>query len=116
MFPESFFEYEDDIKVKLIDIGSYRLLNGDYSGIVAYGQSRFYRAPEVLLKCPADNRAEVFSLGTVIYEILTGRPLFYTSTNFKAHHVHLGNIVGLLGPLPMWMVLLGNESHNYFTR
>lgn len=115
-FPESYFEYDDYIEVKLIDIGSYRLLNGDHQGIVAYGQSRFYRAPEVLLKSPADNRAEVFSIGTVLFEILTGVPLFYTSPNLQAHAFHLANIVGLLGPIPIDMIILGTDSYKYITR
>ena len=35
-----------------------------------------YMAPEVLLERPADERADLFSLGVVFYEILSGRSLF----------------------------------------
>ena len=35
-----------------------------------------YRAPEVLLNYRFNNRADIFALGSIIYEILTGRKLF----------------------------------------
>jgi len=35
-----------------------------------------YTAPEVVQGRPADSRSDIFSLGTILYEMLTGRPAF----------------------------------------
>jgi len=35
-----------------------------------------YTAPEVVQGCPADNRSDMFSFGTILYEMLTGRRAF----------------------------------------
>lgn len=41
-----------------------------------YIQSRFYRAPEVILGKPYGPPIDIFSLGCVLAELLTGAPLF----------------------------------------
>jgi dual specificity tyrosine-phosphorylation-regulated kinase 2/3/4 len=43
---------------------------------VWYIQSRFYRAPEVVLDLPYSTPIDLFSLGCMVPELLTGRPLF----------------------------------------
>lgn len=66
--------------MKLIDIGSHHFFNLEQ---VPYVQSRFYRAPEVILQIPQDSRAETFSWGTVLYELTVGDPLFVTDVSKK---------------------------------
>lgn len=41
-----------------------------------YIQSRFYRAPEILLGLPYSSAIDMFSLGCILVELHTGRPLF----------------------------------------
>lgn len=58
--------------VKLIDFGSSCYEN-DTS--FSYIQSRFYRAPEVILGSKYSSKIDIWSLGCVLAEIYTGTPL-----------------------------------------
>ncbi len=57
--------------VKLIDFGSARLLEGVTSGTASFAKP-MYVAPERLLGEPGDSKSDLFSLGVVLYEMLTG--------------------------------------------
>lgn len=63
---------------KVLDFGIARLVHGGAltmpEGTVA-GSPR-YRAPELLTGAPVDARTDLFSLGVVMYELLTGRRAF----------------------------------------
>ena len=39
-------------------------------------QSRYYRAPEIVLGNRYDTPVDIWSLGCIVYELITGRPLF----------------------------------------
>ncbi len=41
-----------------------------------YIQSRFYRSPEVILGLPYEMAIDMWSLGCILAELLTGCPLF----------------------------------------
>lgn len=59
--------------VKLIDYGS-SCLQGQ--SVYDYIQSRFYRAPEVLLGVEYTVKIDLWSLGCILVELYTGSPLF----------------------------------------
>ncbi len=72
-------------QVKILDFGvAKQVLNPDDAATLETfggGSSSFagtpaYMAPEVLLEKPSDQRVDIFSLGVVFYEALTGRPPF----------------------------------------
>ena len=67
---------------KVLDFGIARIAHGvslpALDGAVA-GSPR-YRAPEQLTGAPVDARADLFSLGVVMYELLTGRRAFEGET------------------------------------
>ena len=59
--------------IKLIDFGSACHVN---EKVYTYIQSRFYRAPEVLLGLPYNASIDMWSLGCLLMELVTGHPLF----------------------------------------
>lgn len=86
--PSNLFLTRDGL-VKVLDFGIARLLReSDASGA---GQATMgtaqYMAPEQLRGEPLDARADIWSLGVVLYELLAGRPAFpgeSTATTLEA--------------------------------
>jgi len=79
--------------VKLIDFGSACY---ETSRLYAYIQSRFYRAPEVILGAGYSYPIDIWSLACVLAEICTGRPLFHGEDEKD----QLQAIMEVLGPPP----------------
>jgi dual specificity tyrosine-phosphorylation-regulated kinase 2/3/4 len=101
-------QYENKSKVKIIDLGSacYTF----YKVVPRYIQTRFYRAPEVILGINYDSSIDYWSLGCVLVEMLTGQTLFLARD--EEHLVSL--IVGLIGDPPMDFVMKGRKSQMFF--
>ena len=59
--------------VKVIDFGSSCY---EYQRVYTYIQSRFYRAPEVILGAKYSMSIDMWSFGCILAELLTGYPLF----------------------------------------
>lgn len=93
---------------RLIDFGSACFIHDHLS---SYIQSRYYRAPEVILGCHYDYKIDVWSLGCVLAELAAYRPLFQGATMAGV----LGRIIGTLGPIPEWMLRKGKTVSRYFT-
>ena len=64
-------------QVKIMDFGIARMRASDLktSTGVVLGTPR-YMSPEQVAGSPVDHRSDIFSLGTVLYEMVTGKPLF----------------------------------------
>ena len=76
----------DDGLVKLADFGVARL---EVSDLTRTGQSvgsPSYIAPEMLMEQPVDGRADLFSLGVILYEVLTGDKPFRGETLAALYH------------------------------
>jgi len=68
-------DFEGGPLVKLIDLGLAKSLEGDGDGLtqsVFVGKVR-YASPEQFDEGPIDERSDLYSLGVVLYELLTGR-------------------------------------------
>lgn len=59
--------------IKLIDFGSSCEVS---EKVHSYIQSRFYRAPEIILGIPYGCSIDMWSLGCILVELYTGKPLF----------------------------------------
>jgi dual specificity tyrosine-phosphorylation-regulated kinase 2/3/4 len=59
--------------IKIIDFGSGCF---EDQKIYTYIQSRFYRAPEIVLGIPYTASIDVWSFGCILYELYVGYPLF----------------------------------------
>lgn len=63
---------DENLVVKIIDFGS-SCFNDKKT--FTYIQSRFYRAPEIILGANYDNKIDIWSLGCLLAELFTGSPL-----------------------------------------
>ncbi|EGZ16150.1 hypothetical protein PHYSODRAFT_506386 [Phytophthora sojae] len=90
--------------LKLIDFGSSCLSRNQ---IHRYTQSRFYRAPEVLLGMRYTAAIDMWSLGCILVEMHTGKPLFcgYDSAD------QLHRIINVLGLPPREMIARASPSY-----
>ena len=79
--------------VKIIDFGSACKVGKQQ---FSYVQSRFYRAPEVMLGLHYGTAIDMWSTGCMLYELRTGKPLF---TGWSEHD-QLFRIQAALGKVP----------------
>jgi len=95
-------------KFKLIDFGSATLQFDCHN---SYVQSRWYRAPEVMLGLPWDQKIDCWSFGCVLVELMVGRPIFYGPS---VEHV-LAAQIALLGSIPERLMRASSLARLYFT-
>jgi serine/threonine-protein kinase len=70
--------------VKVLDFGIARMENRFRSGVTDPGQVKgksAYLAPEQITRAAVDHRADLFTLGIVMHEMLTGQRLFRAGTS-----------------------------------
>jgi serine/threonine-protein kinase len=65
-----------DGSVKLLDFGSACLTRGQTVSIDTFSGKLAYMSPEQLARRQLDRRADVFALGALLHELLSGRRLF----------------------------------------
>ncbi|KAL3630587.1 hypothetical protein CASFOL_023571 [Castilleja foliolosa] len=96
-------------EIKVIDLGSSCFQTDDLS---VYIQSRSYRAPEVMLGLPYDQKIDVWSVGCILAELYSGEVLFPN----EPIGILLAMIIGMLGSIDIDMLHDGQETHKYFTK
>jgi serine/threonine protein kinase len=67
-------------RIKLLDFGSCCFASEEASNQFPYIQSRYYRAPEVLLGTGYGCEIDMWSFGCVVVELYLGKPLFIGDT------------------------------------
>jgi dual specificity tyrosine-phosphorylation-regulated kinase 2/3/4 len=93
--------------IKLIDFGSSCFIgNQTYE----YIQSRFYRAPEVVLGIPYGPPMDLWSFGCVLAELAMGRPLF----GGQDEDEQMYNWMDVLGMPPDQIVAISRRRRFYF--
>jgi dual specificity protein kinase YAK1 len=79
--------------IKLIDFGIARRTEEPWHD---YIQSRYYRAPEVVLRLPHGFAVDTWSVGCVLIEIFIGVPAFAGQNEVQLFEI----VTGFLGPIP----------------
>jgi serine/threonine protein kinase len=74
--------YTGETDVKLTDFGAALIASGDTTQVSAVG-SPAYMSPEQVREQPLDHRTDVYSMGVVLYHLLTGRLPFQAVNNFS---------------------------------
>jgi len=77
--------------VKLVDFGSSCF---EGKQIYEYLQSRYYRAPEVMLKTRYSFPIDMWSFGCLIAELKIGEPIFAGTSNIE-QLLYISNSIGL---------------------
>ncbi|KAG8651457.1 hypothetical protein MANES_07G130000v8 [Manihot esculenta] len=96
-------------EIKVIDLGSSCFQSDN---LCLYVQSRSYRAPEVILGLPYNQKIDLWSLGCILAELCSGEVLFPND----AVVMILARMIGMLGPIDLEMLVRGQETHKYFTK
>ena len=96
-------------EVKVIDFGSSCFTHDHQT---SYLQSRCYRAPEVILGLPYGQGIDLWSLGAILPELLTGNVLFYNDSVSTM----LCRISAICGPFPSEVVKNARHAHKVWKR
>ena len=82
--------------IKIIDFGASCK---DWNSGFFYVQSRYYRAPEIVLGLPYDHAVDMWSVGCILYELAIGSPLFPA----RDENELLEYLVITIGDIPPYM-------------
>jgi serine/threonine protein kinase len=84
---------------KLLDFGLAKLLSHSVPSLtqtgIALGTVQ-YMSPEQILSEPVDARSDIYSLGCVMFQTLTGRQVFEGRTAFEVMEEHINKLPGTL--------------------
>jgi dual specificity tyrosine-phosphorylation-regulated kinase 2/3/4 len=94
--------------VRLIDFGSSCQIGEQR---YEYIQSRFYRAPEVMLGIAYGPPMDIWSVGCILAELMTGGPLF--PGDDEAEQMQL--FTQILGPTPDNVIAVSRRRKHFFT-
>ncbi|KAK8834930.1 hypothetical protein M9Y10_011421 [Tritrichomonas musculus] len=92
---------------RIIDFGSSETLEDNFD---LYIQSRYYRAPEVILELQKKSTVDVWSFGCIAFELYMGLPIF--AGHNKLHMLQLMEV--RLGKFPIRMIRDSTCSQNFF--
>ncbi|KAI8647456.1 kinase-like domain-containing protein [Parasitella parasitica] len=93
--------------IRLIDFGSATFEQDYHSSVVS---TRHYRAPEIILGMGWSYPCDIWSIGCILVEFLTGDALFQTHDNLE----HLAMMVVVLGKIPAKLIKTANHDAQKF--
>jgi len=99
----------------IVDLGNACWTHRHFSEDI---QTRQYRAPEVLIGSKYDTSADIWSLGCMTFELLTGDLLFdpRAGEDYDRDEDHLAMFQELLGKMPKRLAVEGKYSKNFFDK
>ncbi|KAJ3039254.1 serine/threonine protein kinase, CMGC group [Rhizophlyctis rosea] len=106
---------DERIQVKIADLGNACWVDHHFTNDI---QTRQYRSPEAILGAKYDRSADMWSLGCMVFELLTGDYLFdpQAGSRYTKDDDHIAQIIELLGNFPKNLALSGKYSGEIFNR
>ena len=95
--------------IKIIDFGSSCFYS---QKVYSYIQSRFYRAPEIVLGIPYTSAIDIWSFGCILAELYTGTPLFAGEDEKE----QLMCMMEILGVPPVEVIQVASKRDCYFDK
>jgi len=101
------------ITCAVVDLGNACDVANPYSEDI---QTRQYRAPEVLIRAGFDTAADMWSMGCILFELITGDFLFNPrgGADFTCDEDHLAQMIELLGEMPKALRRKGADAKLFF--
>ncbi|KAJ3212749.1 serine/threonine protein kinase, CMGC group [Entophlyctis luteolus] len=105
----------ENILVKIADLGNACWVHHHFTNDI---QTRQYRSPEAILGADYDTSADMWSIGCMTFELITGDYLFdpQPGTRYTKDDDHIAQISELLGGFPKSVALSGKYSNEIFNR
>ncbi|KAF2963603.1 hypothetical protein GQX73_g9961 [Xylaria multiplex] len=111
----AFTNYTNNLKIKLSDMGdAYFFSRLPTKPVIPTG----LRAPELVLSGAVNNTFDIWSFGCLVFELITGWPLFcvpWSKSQVEVDDDHLLQLTARLGPLPDELYRQWKTSSLYFT-
>ncbi|KAJ3243257.1 serine/threonine protein kinase, CMGC group [Chytriomyces hyalinus] len=106
---------DEHIRVKIADLGNACWTHHHFTNDI---QTRQYRSPEAILGANYDTSADLWSIGCMTFELITGDYLFdpQAGTRYTKDDDHIAQITELLGGFPKSVALSGKYSADIFNR
>lgn len=101
------FKVKNKSSIKIIDFGSSCKQSNK---LFTYIQSRYYRAPEIILGIDYNEKIDIWSLGCILFEMYTGIPLFISIGEYE----QLWKIIDIIGEIPEKMIRASNRKDDFF--
>jgi serine/threonine protein kinase len=101
--------HRNDIIIKITDFGSSCFKNHT---MFDYIQSRYYRAPEVLIGAGYGCEIDMWSIGCIAAELFLGEPIFPGSCEYD----QICKICKLLGDIPFSLLRNAKKRKKFFTQ
>ena len=104
----------ENIHIKLSDFGNCRDITYNRTNI----QTRYYRSPEILLDYKYNANCDIWSVGCMVYELITGKLLFNPDKQRRLSYdrFHIHEIISKLGKIPDHLIKTSKRYSDYFKK
>lgn len=115
--PSNVMIVDENDRVKLVDFGIAKILPESQSEMQELTQSGslvgtiFYMSPEQLQGKPVDARSDIYSLGCLMYESLTGQPPYTGESGYEIANKHISEEVPFNAKLGNMFPLIAMMLH-----
>lgn len=81
-------------------------------------QTRYYRAPEIILHCNYNEKSDIWAIGCTMYELLTGSILFDPDKKigFSRNRQHLYDMQYVLGRIPSSLIKRSSKKDVFYRK